>query len=178
MAPSSVNRINATKSKLSSLGFPLGLAVVYSLFYALYFALSDDKLRQIYHDYVVTVSARLINWISPQEQVIAIQNSLISAKAVLEVVRGCDGAGVVFLLAAAVLVFPASIKRKTAGLIMGFTLVYLLNQVRIIGLYFISVYRNDWFLTVHTFLAPMLIIMLCSLFYIWWAFGHDANRDE
>ncbi len=150
--------------------FPFSFIAVYSVFHLMYFYVPDETLKQIYYDYLVTISADLINFFAPEERVFARNNSLLSARANLEVVRGCDGAGVMFLMTAAILVFSASLKRKLIGLLAGLALVYVLNQIRIISLYFIVVYQRDWFLPVHTYVAPSFIILFCSLFFMWWAF--------
>ena len=64
-----------------------------------YFKIPVDLfINVIYYHSVVTVCADLINMIAPLELVLPQQNHLISTKADLEIVRGCDGAGVLFLM--------------------------------------------------------------------------------
>jgi exosortase family protein XrtM len=55
------------------------------------------------------------------------------------------------------------------GVLGAIGLTYLLNQTRVIVLYFVVAYRNDWFGLLHDYLVPTLIIALCSLFFAWWA---------
>jgi len=170
--------LNIKSSKvIQGLKFPVSLFVVYALFHTLYFSIADTTLAQVYH-YVVTPSASVINFILPSEQVTVSQNALISSRAHLEVVRGCDGIGVMMLIISAILVFSTSLKHKIAGLIAGVVLVYLLNLIRIIGLYFIVVFQRDWFLPVHSYLAPTLIILLCSLFFMHWAFMTCTDENH
>jgi exosortase family protein XrtM len=142
----------------------------YSLFHYGYYLIPDDTLRNtVYQEGITRVSADLINWITPQEQAQAAQNRIQSRAAILEIVRGCDGAGVLFLVLSAILAFPTSVKRKLVGLVLGLSFTYLLNQARIIALYYITAYQHQWFLPSHTYLFPTLIIILCSLFFLWWA---------
>jgi exosortase family protein XrtM len=142
----------------------------YSLLHFGYHQIPDEVLRNlVYQEGITRISADLINWIAPQEQAQAVQNRIQSRSTVLEIVRGCDGAGVLFLVVSAVLAFPTTVKQRLVGLLLGLTFTYLLNQVRIVALYFITAHQHHWFLPAHTYLFPTLIIILCSLFFLWWA---------
>jgi exosortase family protein XrtM len=150
----------------------------YGLFHFGYYLIPDELLRStIYYDGITRTSASLVNLLSPQEQALAQQNMIQSRLTVLEIVRGCDGAGALFLVISAVLAFPTTIKHKLIGLVLGITLSYLLNQIRIVALYFISAYQQQWFLLTHSYLFPTLIIILCSLFYLWWVHSVTERTD-
>jgi exosortase family protein XrtM len=131
----------------------------------------------IYYHGVVAICADLINWLAPLEVVFAKQNHLLSAKADLEIVRGCDGAGVLFLVVSAVLVFPSGLKRKLIGLLLGFALIYSLNLLRIFALYFVIAYQPGWFQLIHTYIAPTLMVIFGCCYFAWWAFG-SANQSH
>ena len=132
----------------------------------------------IYYHGVVQVCANLINLIAPLERVIGQQNHLLSAKADLEIVRGCDGVGVVFLLVSAVIVFPSKLGRKLMGLALGTGLIYILNLFRVSVLYFIIAYCPEWFLLIHTYVAPVLMVIVACLYFAWWAFGSMDKTYE
>lgn len=132
----------------------------------------------IYYHGVVAICADLINMIAPLEQVLPQRNHLISAKADLEIVRGCDGAGVLFLVVSAVLVFPSGLKRKLLGLLLGIGLIYSLNLLRISALYFIIAYHPDWFQLIHSYVAPTLMVVLGCFYFAWWAFGSTNQSHE
>lgn len=143
---------------------------VFLFFEYAYFKISDDFLRDIvYHQYLVAPCAAVIHLLAPSESVIAQQNLLFSTKTSLEIVRGCDGAGTIFLLLAAILAYASPFKAKLIGLFGGLLALMLVNYVRIIGLYFISAYANNWFTPVHSYIAPTLIILLGCVFYAVWA---------
>jgi len=44
------------------------------------------------------------------------------------------------------------------GALMAVALVFVLNRIRVVSLYDIAVYRHAWFLAVHSYLAPTLMI--------------------
>lgn len=152
---------------------------VYWLLHSAYFRLPDDVLRDVvYYHGLGAISAQLIHLLAPLEQVSAVQNHLLSPRADLEIVRGCDGAGTLFLMIAAISAYPASVKRKLIGLLFGVLLMYSLNLARISGLYFVIAYHHDWFQLIHTYFAPTLIIAVASLFFAWWSFGASRTIHE
>ncbi len=144
-----------------------------------YFKIPVDMfMNVIYYHGVVTICADLINMVAPLEQVLAQQNHLLSTKANLEIVRGCDGAGVLFLVVSAIVAFPSTFRRKLIGLLLGVGLIYLLNLLRISALYFIIAYQPDWFLLVHVYLAPTLMVMVGCCYFAWWSFGSTNKIHE
>ena len=124
--------------------------------------------RLVVEQATVASSARLISWLSPTEGVRADGFRLISPRVRLSVLNGCEGTESILLLAAAVLAFPAPWRRKPAGLILGTVIIFLLNQARIVGLYFILRHRPAWFESMHGYIAPTLIVLAGSLFFILW----------
>lgn len=141
----------------------------YTAFHLLYFTLPPALLHDtIYPHAFGEPAAALIALLRPEEGVIAHANRLDSPRAALEIVRGCDGSGVLFLVGAAVLAFPASRRARAVGLVAGASVVYLLNVLRLVSLYFIAAYRRAWFLPLHTYFIPTLLIVLVALYYLLW----------
>jgi len=136
---------------------------------ALYFLVPDAVLKEmLYPSLFGEPTATVIGWHWPEEAVAAASNRLSSPRAVLEIVRFCDGSGVLFLVTAAVLAFPASWRDRVLGVLLGAALVYALNLLRLGGLYFIAAYRHAWFQALHTYFVPTLMIVLVALFYLGW----------
>jgi exosortase family protein XrtM len=162
--------------------FLLVFVICYALFHTAYFMVPDSVLRDVvYYHGIVQVSEGVIDLAAPDERVSAVQNKLMSSKAALEVVRGCDGSGALFLIMAAIIAFSATVKRKLLGVFLGLVLIYLLNLTRIVGLYFVVAYQRDWFLPIHTYFAPTLIVIVSCIFFAWWALwstGQDSNGQE
>ena len=153
-------------------------AAIYCVLHGAYLLIPDEVLKEkIYYQGIVSISAELINLFS-NEHVNAHHNILSSSKAALEVVRGCDGAGTLFLIIAATIAFSCSIKHKLVGLLSGVALVYLLNQIRIVGLYFVVAYQRSWFEPIHTYFAPSLIVLICILYFAWWSIYGQAKESQ
>lgn len=152
---------------------------IYGILHFLYFALPDHVLREDVHYYAIVLpAAKVLNAVAPREAVSAEQGTLQSARASLQIVRGCDGAGVAFLLVAALLASPAAFKHKLWGIAGGVAMVYLLNELRVVALYFVAAYRNGWFNSLHNYFVPMLLIVASVLFFFWWTTWAQAGANK
>jgi exosortase family protein XrtM len=165
--------------------FLLVFCGVYALLHCLYFALPDRLLRDGLHHYgIVLPAATIVNLVAPQEGVSAVHGELRSGKASLSIVRGCDGSGLAFLLMAAVVAFPAPLRRKLAGIVVAVGLTYLLNELRLVALYFVAADRHEWFDLLHNFFIPTFLILGGSVFFFVWSAwaqqpaAHCDRRDE
>lgn len=168
--------LNFIKSK--EIKFILGFIGLFAVMQWVYFLIPWSVLRDIiYHNGIVAVSADIINLFT-NENTQAIENKLTSSKAILVIIRGCDGSGSLFLLCAAILAFTATWKNKLFGLLFGILLLYAINQIRIIGLYFIVAYQKQYFLPVHTYYAPTLIVIISGLYFAWWAYRSSNTKHQ
>ena len=152
-----------------TLRFILVSAVLYGAFHFAYHQIPDDVLRtKIYPNVIGHFAAKTINTITPERNVHVVDHAIISKRAKLNIVRGCDGSGVLFMLTAAILGFGANLRKTSIGLFAGILTVYAINQIRIVGLYYIVEYNRLWFPPVHTYYAPTLIIFLVAGFFLVW----------
>lgn len=157
--------------------FLLGFVAMYTLLHGLYFALPDPLLRDWVHYYgIVLPAAGIVNFMAPHEAVSAARGTLQSSSASLSIVRGCDGAGFAFLLSAAMLASPARLRHKLAGVLGALLLTYLLNELRLVGLYFVLAHRSAWFSSLHDYFLPTFMILAGSvLFLCWTAWAREAR---
>jgi exosortase/archaeosortase family protein len=82
--------------------------------------------------------------------------------------NGCEGTDLYFLLFAAFAVVSLSWRRRAIGLGLGLLLAFMLNQARIISLFF--AFRSDpaLFNLLHTTVAPIFLILALALFFHAW----------
>ena len=73
-----------------------------------------------------------------------------------------------FLLVAAFLPFPQSWKNRVTGMLWGIALIYLLNQVRIVCLFYAFIMDKSLFDLGHGLLGPVAIILAGSLYFLLW----------
>jgi exosortase family protein XrtM len=157
--------------------FLVFFAFYYVILEVFYFLIPDPLLLHVIHHYgIVQPCADMLSFMAPHEGVKVVEGMLVSPRAILSIVRGCDGSGVIFLLASAILAYPTAWRRKICGIIGAFALICLFNQVRLIGLYFIAAYHKDMFTVLHTYFSPMLFIVISLLFFIYWSI-HVRDSD-
>ncbi len=131
-----------------------------------------------YRFYIETLTVRpsvgLIHLFVPQDDVIAHANRLVWAGGGLSVYNGCDGVEVMQLLVAAFAAVIGPWRQRLLGAVYGLLLIYVLNQARIVSLYFAARHDRTWFELVHGLVGPLLIIALTTLFFAWRT-GRDAT---
>jgi exosortase family protein XrtM len=167
---------------LSQLRFGALFLGLFVLFQAGYYLLPDSALHLVVQHLVVEVAAGTINFFSPDQAVTAHGQRLLSSRAALEVIRGCDGSGAAFMLVSAVVAFGAtSWRRLLAGVLGAAALMYVLNQLRIVALYYVLAAAPARFDDVHEYVAPLLLIIVSSAAFLLWALhgsGTVSPPDE
>lgn len=125
------------------------------------------------HDLTVRTATAAIGLLTPEAAAVARGPSIDAPGGGLNVRIGCDGADVVFLLAAAILCFPMRWRVRAAALASGVVFVFVLNQLRVIGLFYAFRHDRALFDLMHAAGAPLLMVALCGLFFHAWQ-GRDA----
>ena len=128
------------------------------------------------HVLTVRSATALINLTTPQVQAVAQGTRIVTPSGGLNVLFGCEGTDVLFLLAAAFAVFPLPARVRIRGLLSGLLWVFMLNQLRIVALF--HAFRSDraLFDLLHTTAAPLLMIVLTGLFFHFWL-KHAETTD-
>ncbi len=86
----------------------------------------------------------------------------------IEIVRGCNAVDAVLILTSAILAFPAPLKNKFAGMVLGFIAIQVLNLVRIISLFYLGLWNRVWFDWFHLYLWQALIILDAMVVWLVW----------
>ncbi len=82
--------------------------------------------------------------------------------------RGCNGLEAVIILFAAIFAFPAPLKYKFIGFVIGFFAIQLLNLVRIISLFYMGQWNFTVFEWFHLYLWQALIILDALVVWLIW----------
>ena len=116
----------------------------------------------------VAPTAALIRTITPNVGVIAIGNRLKAPGGGITVLKGCEGTEVMFLLVAAFSAVVMPWRLRLAGLGIGIVMVFCLNQIRLVALFY--AYRSDpsLFDLLHGTLAPIALVIIVSLYALFW----------
>lgn len=156
------------------LGFALrfgALAVLSEIVY--YGAALDSELFQQYLNTLARVSGAILSEFTTGVRVrgAVISGDLFS----VEIARGCDAYRIVALLSAAIIAFPATLRKKLWGLALGLLWLNSLNLVRIVGLYFIGGFLYPHFQDSHEIYFPVFLICMTVLAWVLWV--RWASRD-
>lgn len=116
----------------------------------------------------VRTAAALIDWGWPAIGVVADGPRLRAPGGGLNVLNGCEGVDIAFLLLAAMAVAPIPWRRRLLGLVAGLPLVFLLNQLRVIALFHAYRHDRDGFDLLHGGVAPLLMVLVVGVFYLVW----------
>lgn len=123
-----------------------------------------------------SVAARIVNLLDASAEARALHTEIVSSRARVEIMKGCEGSDVVLLAMAALLAFPLPWRRKLAGLALAALMIYAVNLIRIVSLYFALAYRPQWFNLLHGVIWQTLIILLVAVFFLFWT--QDANPSH
>lgn len=99
-----------------------------------------------------------------------------SARFGVNINNGCNGVEAMLILLASIVAFPASMKARAAGLILGALAVQLLNFIRIISLYLLGAYHPKLFDLFHTAVWQVVIILAAIGFFLVWSARVAPNR--
>lgn len=128
----------------------------------------------------VSVAAAIADRVFPDDRVLANGHMLVSSRVRMNVLRGCEGTDLLFLVIAGVVAFPANWRSRLAALAGGIALAYSLNQLRILALYYTIRDARQYFEFVHAYLAPTAAIAAIALFFWSWTArsGLDFRPSE
>jgi exosortase/archaeosortase family protein len=142
------------------------------LFAVLYFALAQawnaGLSRWVIDFGTVQPAAWLARQLCGDESIVADGSRLASARASVNVLFGCEGTDVSLLLVAAMLAAPATWRDRALGLLAGLCFVFVVNQARLLALFFALRDRRSWFGPLHGLVAPLAVVVAVSAFFLGW----------
>lgn len=103
------------------------------------------------------------------EDASAMDTTISSKRYSVNIAHGCDAIEPIALFVAAVLAFPAPIRSKLPGLLIGTLVLTVMNLVRIISLFYVGIYWNAAFETMHVDVWQPAFIVLSLFFWVVWA---------
>jgi exosortase family protein XrtM len=155
-APSAIRRI-------------LLFALAFACLQALWLNARDTAVeRFVIDDLTVRPAAAVIALLTPTVGVIADGMRLKAAGGGISVRNGCEGIDVLLLLTAAFAACHLSWRQRLAGIAGGALLVFALNQLRIVALFYASRGDRAWFDALHGTVAPVILVISAGLFFTFW----------
>jgi len=143
------------------------VAIFAAVFLSLQWAWSQARgtglEQRVIGDMTVAPAAWFINLLTPQVGAQAAGSSVKAPGGGINVINGCEGLDVLFMVIAAFCVYSTAWYRWLLGLVGGALLVWALNQGRVVGLFYASRHDKDLFALLHGTVAPLLLIALVAL---------------
>jgi len=157
----------------SRLRSPLVLIVIFmSLFVIMQFGWSNARStwveRLVIDEMTVKPAAWLIARITPEIPVQAIGTHIKAPGGGINILNGCDGMDVIFLLVAAMLIAPIPSQWRLLGALIGSGVIFICNQARILALFYSYRIDRPLFDLLHGMIAPILLILIATGFYVLW----------
>ena len=124
--------------------------------------------RFIIHDGTVVPAASFVNLITPDVHASAVDSAVHAPGGGLNILNGCEGMEALFLLFAAFAIAPIAWRSRWVGLLLGIAVVFIVNQARILLLFY--AYRADHALfdPLHGIVTPIAVVLAVSAyFYVW-----------
>ncbi|HET7437395.1 MAG TPA: exosortase H [Thermoanaerobaculia bacterium] len=116
---------------------------------------------------IARVSGALLNGMG---QGVTVSGTTISSPRFgVNINNGCNGVEAMLILLACIVAFPASLKARAAGLVLGAIAVQLLNEIRIVSLYLLGAYQPRLFDIFHTAVWQIVIIAAAIVFFLMWS---------
>ncbi|MBT0960252.1 archaeosortase/exosortase family protein [Denitromonas iodatirespirans] len=129
--------------------------------------------RLVVHTATVTPAVAAVNFITPQADARAEGARIKAAGGGLNILNGCEGTEVMFLLIAAFVAVRMRWRARAAGLALGLGLVFVLNQGRILALFYAFRSNRELFDLLHTTILPVVLVALVALYF--YAFLHGRR---
>ncbi|AOF82879.1 transmembrane exosortase family protein [Methyloversatilis sp. RAC08] len=128
----------------------------------------DSALFRLWvEDLNVRAAVVLIAAVQPESGAAAAGPRVQAPGGGINVLQGCDGAELLWLMTAAFAVAPLAWRWRLGGWLAGLLLVWLLNVTRITALFF--AWRSDprWFDWLHNYIGPIVLVALLALYFQW-----------
>lgn len=163
------------RAKRPVLGFVVLFAVLMGGFYALTFIETINvKFFPAYMRFNARSSSAILNLFGEGSHV---SNTMVSSpRFSVDIQHGCDAIEPSALFVAAVLAFPAPLRSKLPGVLIGTLALSLINFIRIVSLFYAGIYWPSAFQTIHVDVWQPVFILLSLTFWVMWAWW--ATRDR
>lgn len=130
--------------------------------------------RLVVHQATVVPAAALVCLLTPAIPAKAVAASIKAPGGGLNILNGCDGTEVVFLLAAALVAVRLPGRHRAIALLLGVGLIFVLNQARILTLFYTFRADRGLFDALHTAVLPVLLVAATAAYF--YAVLHVSQR--
>ena len=145
------------------LGF-MGLMIFFNIFWLSEFG--QQKIQPAFISLNASLSGFILNLLG--QKTITSGDLITSSCFSVRIARGCDGVEAMILFSSTLLAFPAKWNYKLAGFLAGMAVLFALNIVRIVSLFFTGIYFPRIFEFMHVEFWQVLFILIAIGLWIFW----------
>ena len=126
------------------------------------------------HDQVVVPFTRRIAWLTHQIlRTMGVQAWVAGASVgvpgfAVEIKNNCNAIYEIGLYAAAVFAYPAPLRQRAAGLLLGAIVLYLVNLIRVLSLLALGRYFPGGFQVAHVYVWQALFLAVVAAYWLGW----------
>ncbi len=135
----------------------------------------NDHVVDPYTTFVAHEARVVLNLFGERATVVG--QTLGSQRFSVVIYNGCNGLEAMLIFVCGVLAFPAGWLRKLLGVVLGFFAIQIVNVVRVVSLFYVGVFKPEWFSTTHVFVWQSAIILFGVLLWLLWVQRYAIARD-
>lgn len=151
---------------------------LFILLQQIWLQISNTDLGAWWINDVITQALRwTITWIQT-EPVSVMGSMVVGAHVSMNIANGCDGMDMMLMLVSALFSSTLSLKHKLLGSLCGLIFLFLINQLRLLLLFYVVQHHRDHFMFIHGILAPLLILGVTGIFYAWWLAVSNQRQNS
>lgn len=153
--------------------------IAFAVLQGLWHASRGTGVERFAVDFMTVKSATaFINVLTPTVGALAAGSRIGAPGGGITISNGCEGTEALFLLMAAIIACPFAWRVRLLGALCGALLIFALNQIRILVLFYAYRYDQAWFNQLHHTIAPLFLIAAASLFFLAWTTHHASRIDH
>lgn len=129
----------------------------------------DTHVNEFFTLLVAEASNFLINLFGVKS--ILSYKSITSGSFSILVINQCNGVFTTGIFVSAVLAFPSTFREKIIGTLLGFFSIFVINVLRIVGIFFVGIKFPNFLHEAHVWVAQTLVIILSISVWLLWVEG-------
>jgi exosortase family protein XrtM len=126
----------------------------------------------------VKPAVMMIHVLTPTIAASALGNQILATGGGLVIKIGCEGVEALFILIAGLLSVSMAWRAKLSGILLGLILIYTVNEIRILILFYAFRADKALFQMLHGTIAPLALIAVAGLFYHYWLLKNQTNTSN
>lgn len=89
-------------------------------------------------------------------------------RSALNVYEGCNSINVMIVFVSFILAFGGAGRKMAWFIPLGIVLIYMVNLIRVIGLYYVAEHWHDYFYYIHKYAFTAFIYVFVLILWWWW----------